>query len=73
VAQAVDKRHAAWEADLPLGEDAALWNFVTKPDQARRLSLLARCLGDTYLNRVPKARNFEVVCEAKRGGDCTVP
>ncbi len=39
--------------------------------QARRLSLLAHCLVDTYLNRVRKARSIEAVREAKRGGDCT--
>jgi ParB family chromosome partitioning protein len=44
VAQAVDERHAAWEADLPLGEDAVLWDYLKNLDQASRLSLLAHCL-----------------------------
>ncbi|WP_054006399.1 ParB/RepB/Spo0J family partition protein [Cypionkella psychrotolerans] len=44
VAKAVDARHAAWEADLPLGDDAALWGFLTELDQTSRLSLLAHCL-----------------------------
>ncbi len=44
VAQAVDQRHAAWEAELPLGDDAALWDTLTNLDQASRLSLLAHCL-----------------------------
>ena len=44
VAQAVDERHAAWEAELPLGDDAALWDYLTNLDQASRLSLLAHCL-----------------------------
>ena len=44
VAKAVDARHAAWEADLPLGDDVTLWNFLTALDQASRLSLLAHCL-----------------------------
>ena len=44
VAKAVDARHAAWEADLPLGDDVALWDFLTGLDQVSRLSLLAHCL-----------------------------
>jgi ParB family chromosome partitioning protein len=44
VAQAVDERHAAWEAELPLGDDATLWDYLTNLDQASRLSLLAHCL-----------------------------
>jgi ParB family chromosome partitioning protein len=44
VAQAVDERHAAWETELPLGEDAVLWDYLTNLNQARRLSLLAHCL-----------------------------
>ena len=117
VAKAVDDRHAAWEADLPLGDDAVLWDYLSALDQASRLSLLAHCLSfginalhekvnpygagisasgltrrmaqseivaeavdldmvaagweptaDTYLNRVPKARILEAVCEAKGEG-----
>jgi len=44
VARAVDDRHAAWEADLPLGDEAALWDYLTVLDQGSRLSLLAHCL-----------------------------
>ena len=44
VAKAVDERHAAWEAELPLGDDAALWDYLTVLDQGSRLSLLAHCL-----------------------------
>ena len=44
VAKAVDARHAAWEADLPLGDDAVLWDYITALDQGSRLSLLAHCL-----------------------------
>jgi ParB family chromosome partitioning protein len=35
VAKAVDDRHAAWEADLPLGDDAALWDYLTVLDQGK--------------------------------------
>ncbi|WP_411958749.1 ParB/RepB/Spo0J family partition protein [Paracoccus homiensis] len=117
VAKLVDDRHAEWEADLPLGDDAALWDYLASLDQGSRLSLLAHCLSfginalhekvnpygagisasgltkrmtqsdlvaqaveldmveagweptaDTYLNRVPKARILEAVCEAKGEG-----
>jgi ParB family transcriptional regulator, chromosome partitioning protein len=44
VAKLVDERHAAWEADLPLGDDAALWGYLTVLDQGSRLALLAHCL-----------------------------
>jgi ParB family transcriptional regulator, chromosome partitioning protein len=44
VAIAVDDRHAAWEADLPLGDEAALWDYLSVLDQGSRLSLLAHCL-----------------------------
>lgn len=44
VAKLIDERHAAWEADLPLGEDAALWDYLTVLDQGSRLALLAHCL-----------------------------
>jgi ParB family chromosome partitioning protein len=42
VAKLVDERHAAWEADLPLGD--ALWDYLTALDQGSRLALLAHCL-----------------------------
>jgi ParB family chromosome partitioning protein len=44
VAKAVDDRHSAWEADLPLGDDAVLWDYLSALDQASRLALLAHCL-----------------------------
>ena len=44
VAKAVDDRHALWEANLPLGNDALLWDYLTALDQGSRLSLLAHCL-----------------------------
>ena len=44
MAKLVDERHAAWEADLPLGDDAALWDYLTVLDQGSRLALLAHCL-----------------------------
>ncbi len=44
VAKAVDDRHAAWEADLPLGDDAVLWDYLSALDQASRLALLAHCV-----------------------------
>jgi ParB family chromosome partitioning protein len=44
VAKLVDERHSAWEADLPLGDDAALWDYLTVLDQSSRLALLAHCL-----------------------------
>jgi len=44
VAKLVDERHAAWEADLPLGDDNALWDYLTVLDQGSRLALLAHCL-----------------------------
>ena len=44
VAKLVDDRHAEWEANLPLGDDAVMWDYLTSLDQASRLSLLAHCL-----------------------------
>lgn len=41
VAKLVDERHAAWEADLPLGDDAALWDYLTVLDKGSGLALLA--------------------------------
>ena len=38
VAKLVDERHAAWEADLPLGDDAALWDYLSVLDQGSRLA-----------------------------------
>lgn len=44
LAKLVDHRHTEWEADLPLGDDTALWDYPTSLDQGSRLSLLAHCL-----------------------------
>ncbi len=44
MARLVDERHAAWKADLPLGDDADLWDYLTVFDQSSRLALLAHCL-----------------------------
>jgi ParB family chromosome partitioning protein len=44
VAKLIDERHAEWEADLPLGDDTALWGYLSSLDQASRLSLLAHCV-----------------------------
>jgi ParB family chromosome partitioning protein len=44
VAQAIEERHAAWETELPLDDDAGLWDYLTALDAASRLSLLAHCL-----------------------------
>ncbi len=44
VAKLVDERHAEWEADLPLGDDATLWDYLNGLNQGRRLALLAHCL-----------------------------
>uniref|UniRef100_UPI00112DDF00 ParB/RepB/Spo0J family partition protein n=1 Tax=Paracoccus sp. FO-3 TaxID=1335059 RepID=UPI00112DDF00 len=44
VAKLVDERHAAWGADLPLGDDAALWDYLTVLNHGSRLALLAHCL-----------------------------
>ena len=43
-AKLVDERHTEWEADLSLGDDAALLDYLTSLDQGGRLSLLAHCL-----------------------------
>lgn len=32
VAKLVDERHAACKADLPLGDDATLWHYLTVLD-----------------------------------------
>jgi ParB family chromosome partitioning protein len=39
VAKLVDGRHAEWEAKLPLGDDAVLWDYLTSLDYGNRLSL----------------------------------
>ncbi len=44
VAKLVDERYAEWEADLALGDNMALWKYLTDLDQGNRLALLAHCL-----------------------------
>ena len=44
VANLVDDGHAEWEADLPLGDEAVLWDYSASLDQVSRLPLLAHCL-----------------------------
>jgi ParB family chromosome partitioning protein len=44
VGKLLDERHAAWEAELPLDDDAALWGYLMELDQGSRLALLAHCL-----------------------------
>jgi len=43
-ARAVDERQKAWAADLPLGDDQALWDHLDALDEASRSALLAHCL-----------------------------
>jgi ParB family chromosome partitioning protein len=43
VAKLVDDHNSEREADLPLGDDAALRDYLSSLDQASRLSLLAHC------------------------------
>ncbi len=43
-ARAVDERQKAWAADMPVGDDQALWNWIDALDQASRLALLAHCV-----------------------------
>jgi len=43
-ARAVDERHKAWTADLPLGDDQALWDKIDVLDEASRSALLAHCV-----------------------------
>ena len=43
-ARAVDERQKAWAADLPVGDDQALWDWLDSLDEASRLALLAHCV-----------------------------
>ncbi|MEO5322852.1 ParB/RepB/Spo0J family partition protein [Mesorhizobium sp. CC13] len=43
-AKAVDERHEAWKADIPFGDDNALWAWLDTLDEASRLALLAHCV-----------------------------
>jgi ParB family chromosome partitioning protein len=43
-ARAVADRQEAWKADIPFGDDDALWTWLDKLDDASRLALLAHCV-----------------------------
>ena len=44
-AQNIDARHAAWKADMPLGQgEDVLWDWLHALDEASRQALLAHCL-----------------------------
>jgi len=43
-ARSVDERQKAWAADLPLGDDQALWDHLDALDEASRSALLAHCV-----------------------------
>jgi len=43
-AKAIDERQKAWAADLPLGDDQALWDRIDSLDEASRSALLAHCV-----------------------------
>ncbi|ALA17789.1 MULTISPECIES: ParB/RepB/Spo0J family partition protein [unclassified Chelatococcus] len=43
-AKSVDDRQEAWKADLPLGDDDALWERLDDLDDASRMALLAHCV-----------------------------
>jgi len=43
-ARSVDERQKAWAADLPLGDDQALWDRLDGLDEASRSALLAHCV-----------------------------
>lgn len=43
-ARSVDERQKAWAADMPVGDDQALWDGLDALDEASRLALLAHCV-----------------------------
>ena len=43
-ARAVADRQGAWKADIPFGDDEALWTWLDTLDEASRLALLAHCV-----------------------------
>lgn len=43
-AKAVADRQEAWKADIPFGDDEALWTWLDGLDEASRLALLAHCV-----------------------------
>ncbi len=43
-ARAVADRQEAWKADIPFGDDEALWTWLDALDEASRLALLAHCV-----------------------------
>lgn len=40
----IAERHAAWEQDIPTGDDQSLWTWIVGLDEASRLALLAHCV-----------------------------
>ena len=40
----IAERHAAWEQDIPTGDDQSLWIWIVGLDEASRLALLAHCV-----------------------------
>lgn len=43
-ARAIADRQEAWTADIPFGDDEALWTWLDALDDASRLALLAHCV-----------------------------
>lgn len=43
-AKTVADRQEAWKADIPTGDDEALWTWLDALDEASRLALLAHCV-----------------------------
>lgn len=43
-AKAISEREQAWKADIPFGDDEALWTWLDTLDDASRLALLAHCI-----------------------------
>ena len=43
-AKAIDERQKSWAADLPLGDDQALWDRLNRLDGGSRSALLAHCV-----------------------------
>ncbi|WP_353429718.1 ParB/RepB/Spo0J family partition protein [Paracoccus denitrificans] len=43
-AKLVDERAESWRGDIPVGDDARLWDWIDGLDDASRLALLAHCV-----------------------------
>lgn len=41
---AIAERHAAWQEDMPHGDDQALWDWLAGLDEPSRVALLAHCV-----------------------------